>query len=261
MATKPNFFSTLIQLLMRRPSEAAAAVRVGQVAAQDLANLEGLSESERLAAAALAEEATIAEEKAARLRGRIETLRAERQLMAESYEAAKQAAAAAFAGAVAAGDKAAEAAAMEASAEVRDGPGLIARADSMLSALDVEVERADRLAVGKRRQVEEAQRVAMSRRCEEASIQFDEAANALLLAAARVYAAHDAAGLMQPPQVQRLLVPHFSAARSVYSEVTGDCATAGHPPPVINAMTVRKFVRTVDGRESAPMASDSVAPA
>lgn len=258
MATpKPSVFSTVIRALMRRPNEADAIARVGVVAERELRHLEDQAEADQRAAAAFAAEAKTAETNAARLQQRIEELRADRQRMAEHFDAAQQQSAAAFALAVAAGDTAAEAAALELPADVRDAPALIARMDSMLSALEAEAQRAAQLVTDKRGQADKARRVAMARRCEEAAIQYDEAANALLLAAARVYAANEAAGLIQPPQVQRLEVPFFSRERSVYAELTGNHEHAGHPPPVINSVTVREIVRAVQRQDQAQHETDS----
>lgn len=261
MAAKQSLFSTMIRALLRRPNEADAIVRVGAVAERQLRALEDQAETEQRAAAALALEAEAAESNAARLRQRIETLRSERQHMADEIEQAQQASASAFAAAVAAGDSAAEAAAMELPQAMRDAPTRLARMDAMLTALEAESGRADRTAAEKRSQVDLSRKETMKRRCAEAAIQFDEAANALLLAAARVYAAYETAGLIQPPQVQRLGVPYFSRERSVYAELTGAHEKPDHPPPVIDAVTVRAFVRAVKAEDDQPRQAGTEIPA
>lgn len=249
MASKPNLFVTMIRALQRRPNEAAAASRVGLIAESQMRQLEDRAQADQKAAAALAIEADAAEANALRLQRRIAAMKLERQQHAEQLEGSRQQSAAAFARAVAAGDSRAEAEALQVSADVAAAPDLIARMDAMLVALQHEADRAAELAAGKRRQSDEAKRASFARRCEEAEIQFDEAANAVLLAAARLYAANESAGRMQPAQVQQINLAYFSRERSVYAEMTGEHEFAGHPPPVISGATVRNFVRAVRSHE------------
>lgn len=257
---KIQFLSTLLRAIQGRPSEAQAMARVDAIAEKDLHQVETSVDALTQTAEKLELQAEQARNRAARLADRARELELERQQLADRLQLAQESSAKAYAAAVADGDTAAEAEALATPDDIAMLPLRIDQLGRQLDALQLEAARAGDLAALTTNEADAARKAVLDRRREEAHIQFDEAANALLLAAARVYSAYSAANRTLPGQMQNLRVDYFSRERSVYAEVTGKREFPGHPPPVITAGSVRDVVRATEAREQAATAAMATAP-
>lgn len=250
-STKQSFFQSIVRAVQRRPAEADALRRVGQVAERHLREIEGKAADADKLAEGHVQAANDAGTRAARVEERSQSLRKQRDDLAGTLQSEQKRLSDEYARAVADGNDVEEQKLLSA-APARGGMEAgIAQLDAMLAGLDAEASRWRQVESDHNTKAEAAREQAANFRCEQSAVEYDEALNALLLASCRLFLVYEQSQRMLPVEVQRLRAGYFSGERAVIGELTGRAEPAGHPPPVLGMETVRLVVRAMAARQQA----------